>query len=124
MSIDRSDDANLILDTIFQDPYGHELLSVNNNELKIDTFKFWDIEYNGKYLTIRKRPHQVVFNIEVHSDFIWLKKGIYHFGTSKVEFMENGFSVNTGKALFNSVNEKVIFSSGHGIRVYSESHKN
>ena len=123
LSINRSDDANLILDTIFQDPYGHELLSVNNNELKIDTSKFWDIEYNGKYLTIRKRPHQVVFNI-VHSDFIWLKKGIYHFGTSKVEFMENGFSVNTGKTFFNSVNEKVIFSSGNGISVYSESHKN
>ena len=120
LSIYHSSYANLIIDTIFQDPYGKHLLSVTNNELKIDILNFWDIEYNGKHLTIRKRSREVIFNIEIHSEFIWLKKGIYHLGTAKVEFMENGFSVNTGKTFFNSVNEKVIFSAGKGISVNSE----
>lgn len=120
LSIERSSEDNLILNTLFYDDSRRLLLSVLDNELTINTKYFWDIEYNGKLLTVKKRPRQVMFQIEIHSEHIWLIKGIYHFGTSKVEFFHKGFSVSTGKTFFKSVDEKVTFSHGNGIRVFSE----
>ena len=120
LSIEYSEDNNIILNTVFYDSNNQEILSVRDNELSIKAEFFWDIEYNGKYLILRKRLRKIMFEMEIYSEYLWLKKGIYQFGTSILEFFHNGFSVNTGKTCFKSIDEIVVFSSGNGIKVFSE----
>lgn len=120
LSVYRLPESNIILDTWFFDKSNILQLSIVNNELRINTLPFWDIEYNGRKLTIRKKPRDVIFQLEFNSKRIWFRRGIYYFGTSKVEFMKNEFTLSTGKTFFRSKDEKVTFTNGHGIFVNSE----
>ena len=97
LAISRRLESNIILNTCFYNWANYPQVAIKNNELTIDTHQLWDIEYNGRDLTIRKKSQEILLNASFNSEGIWFKKGMYRVGTSTVNFDENKCVLNNGK---------------------------
>lgn len=98
LAITRRQESNIILNTCFYNWVDYPHVAIKNNELIIDTHQLWDIEYNGKKLTLRQKAREISLMASFNSKGIWFKKGTYRVGTSTVCFDENSCVVNSGKA--------------------------
>jgi hypothetical protein len=108
ISLTRIDDSYLSLDINLFDRFQRWVALAYENNWMVDRRYFWDIEYKPQHLVLRNAPREIVFDIRIEDEEIFIKGNLFFKG-QPIHITSSSFSFATKQIDNNTFNNIGLF---------------